>query len=452
MRFSLRHPWPAGAALGLAPFFAGCAAPPIQLVASPSTATIYRVSPQDNSLVQLGVGSVPLKFEGDATSMRIVVRQEGFLDRNETFSKATKYTEKQFTLFLNRRIVDVTSQPFDARLYVNGELKGQGRLAVEVPEGGSTTVELKKPGFATVKRVYEWAKGSTAYPPPRDRLELTERRTTLTLSPSGTEAYVGETRLGADQVDVAVPTGTCTKVRAQKEGWASVERQYCSREGAPEAPLADAIALTARIVTVSGPATAQILVNGRVIGTGSAPVRVPDEGCVAVRVQQPGYLSELREYCGAAGSASVVIPVTDRIDLPIDKSWEASDPSVQANVNITVEVGEKLTEEKAWKTMSAIVLSHFDVLENSDRETGYLRTAWSTKTFDGGRVIRTRIVVKRQSDSPLRYSVKIMSEQLRDANEPGKTLLASEDQNYESWPRLLKTYQDVISEMQARMK
>lgn len=431
-----------------------CAAAPMMLVASPSTATIYRVKEQDNSLVPLGTNvKVPLKFDNGATSLRIVVKQEGFLDRAQTFSKATKYAEKEFMLFLDRRIVDVTAQPFDAKIFVNGEAKGQGRLQVEVPEGGATTVELKKAGFATVKRVYEWPKATTRYPVDRDKLELADRRVTLAVLPAGTEVFVGDTRLGQDQVDVGIPTGSCAKVRAQKEGWAPVERQYCNREGSPESPLTDAITLTARIVTVSGPTGAQILVNGRVAGVSTAAVRVPDEGCVTVRIQQPGFISDFREFCGGgSNSVGVTIPVLERVDLVADKSYEASDPSVQANVNITVEVGLKLTEEKAWKTMSSIVLSYFDILENSDRETGYLRTAWSTKSFENGAVIRTRIVVKRQSDAPLRYSVKIMSEKLRDATEPGKLVPASEDQNYDVWPRLLKTYQDVISEMQSRVK
>jgi hypothetical protein len=88
------------------------------------------------------------------------------------------------------------------------------------------------------------------------------------------------------------------------------------------------------------------------------------------------------------------------------------------------------------------------VLENSDSQTGYLRTAWEVRTWkETGRVVRTRIIVKRQGESPLRYAVKIESEQNRD---PLKS--ARDDENFEPWDRLLNSYKDLISEMQARLK
>jgi hypothetical protein len=113
-----------------------------------------------------------------------------------------------------------------------------------------------------------------------------------------------------------------------------------------------------------------------------------------------------------------------------------------------VEVGPKVQEVQAWKLLSSIVLGSFDILENSDSQTGYLRTAWQTKSWAAtGTVIRTRIIVKRQSDSPLRYVVKIVSEHNKDAR-----MSSSEDENFYPWDRLLNSYKDVISEMQARLK
>jgi hypothetical protein len=88
------------------------------------------------------------------------------------------------------------------------------------------------------------------------------------------------------------------------------------------------------------------------------------------------------------------------------------------------------------------------VLENSDAQTGYLRTAWQIKTYGANNevVIRTRIIVKRSSDSPVRYTVKIVSERNRAAG-----VSVKEDENFFPWDRLLNTYRDVISEMQSRL-
>jgi hypothetical protein len=62
-------------------------------------------------------------------------------------------------------------------------------------------------------------------------------------------------------------------------------------------------------------------------------------------------------------------------------------------------------------------------------------------------VVRTRIIVKRQSDSPLRYVVKIVSERNKDG-----IYSLTEDEAFDAWDRLLNSYKDVISEMQARLK
>ena len=61
-------------------------------------------------------------------------------------------------------------------------------------------------------------------------------------------------------------------------------------------------------------------------------------------------------------------------------------------------------------------------------------------------VVRTRIIVKRSNDAPLRYTVKIVSERNKFAG-----VSVKEDENFASWDSLLNTYKDVIGEMQSRM-
>jgi hypothetical protein len=240
--------------------------------------------------------------------------------------------------------------------------------------------------------------------------------------------------------------GGCTTVRLQKAGWSSTERQYCNKEGLPDPPTSDRVALSGRVVAVNGPAGARIFVNQKQAGTGSFPVKVPDGGCVKVHVEQSGFVSWDQEFCSQDNAP--VPPLEQAVELVTDDSYAASVASDQANVNITVEVSPKLNEVQAWKLLASIVLGSFDVLENSDSQTGYLRTAWQTKSWkDLGVVVRTRIIVKRQSDSPLRYVVKIVSEHNKDAR-----VSSSEDENFFPWDRLLNTYKDVIGEMQARLK
>jgi hypothetical protein len=417
----------------------------LEITASPATATIYRVKVQDNSLVPIGVGSAKFKLEKNDPNT-LVVRQEGFRDVRRAFPKDVDYKDKRFTIFLSKRIVEVSALPYDATIHVNGEARGQRQLEVEVDEGGSATVELKKTGFATVKRVYQWAKGSTEYPPARDRYELLDRRVSVVAAPSGSEIFLGDAKLGDGFGDVVVPRGGCSTITVKKTGWSSAERQYCNKEGLPEPPVSDRVPLSGRVVAINAAPNARIYVNNKQAGNGSFPVKVPDGGCVKVRVEQPGFVNWDQEYCAQPNAPEP--PLEQAVELVADESWAASVASDQANVNITVEVNPKVPEVQAWKLVSSIVLGAFDILENSDSQTGYLRTAWQVKSWEStGVVIRTRVIVKRQSDSPLRYVVKIASEHNKDPR-----LSSKEDENYYEWDRLLNTYKDLVSELQARLK
>jgi hypothetical protein len=82
----------------------------------------------------------------------------------------------------------------------------------------------------------------------------------------------------------------------------------------------------------------------------------------------------------------------------------------------------------------------------TDKETGYLRTSWSLKTFKRN-TVRTRIIVKESSSDPLVFKVKLISET------SGMPLTSvKSDELYKEWDRVLRSYSDVISEFQARLK
>jgi hypothetical protein len=111
-----------------------------------------------------------------------------------------------------------------------------------------------------------------------------------------------------------------------------------------------------------------------------------------------------------------------------------------------VNVNPKFVSDQAWKIISQIVMEKFDVIEITDPVTGYVRTAWNVKIFGNGKTIRTRCIVNLGSIEPLRYVVKLVSEQSTVSGTSVK-----EDENFKEWDRLLNTYKDVISEIQARI-
>ncbi len=126
---------------------------------------------------------------------------------------------------------------------------------------------------------------------------------------------------------------------------------------------------------------------------------------------------------------------------------DAYDASVQTDIaNIDIEIKTSLEEIQAWKLLSQIITTHFDVIEITDRETGYLRTSWVVQSFMQN-TIRTRIIVKLGNSNPLAYKVKLVSEESR---VPGTSVKS--DELYREWDRVLRKYENIIGEMRARLQ
>jgi len=90
------------------------------------------------------------------------------------------------------------------------------------------------------------------------------------------------------------------------------------------------------------------------------------------------------------------------------KRDDAYDASIQTDIaNIDIELKTTKEEADAWKLISMIITSYFDVIEVTDRETGYLRTSWVIQTFKQN-TIRTRMIVKLGDTDPLTYKIKLV--------------------------------------------
>ena len=112
-------------------------------------------------------------------------------------------------------------------------------------------------------------------------------------------------------------------------------------------------------------------------------------------------------------------PKTKYIELPNDDAYDASIVTDYANKDFEVEVSAGFTEEEAWKIISHIVTGYFDNLEMADRATGYMKTSWQSKSF-ARETVRTRIIVKQSGFEPLKYKLKIVSENSGSSSESVK--------------------------------
>lgn len=200
-----------------------------------------------------------------------------------------------------------------------------------------------------------------------------------------------------------------------------------------------------KVIVTTDPQTARIFINGVLTGTGRVEVTVPKNDCVKVEVKLEGYVQETRNYCDRKGMSTP--PNSDYIQLQADESYTSSVESSVANTEILLSVKRGKSREDAWKMIVQTVLGKFDVLENNDEKSGYLRTAWVGQTFmRGNNTIRTRVIIKLSSEDPLAFKIKFVSEESRRA---GTSFSA--DEQYAPFGRILKKYDGFIDEMMTKL-
>jgi len=186
---------------------------------------------------------------------------------------------------------------------------------------------------------------------------------------------------------------------------------------------------------------ANIFVDGQLAGTGSVELKIEKGTCVNVKVEKVGFVVEERTLCDQKNQPEP--NKSEYIRMTVDEAFTASSSSDIANVDISLKPSKD--ELEAWQLISRIVTSYFDVIETTDRETGYLRTSWVAQNFNGS-VVRSRCIVKLGNTSPLEYKVKLVSEY---TNAKGATVKA--DEVFKEWDRILRKYEGLIPEMQSRV-
>jgi hypothetical protein len=414
----------------------------IAITTNYSDAKIYRLS--GNTIIEpaIGTGSAELKLDKNSQN-RIVIIKEGYEPLVQEFPKTQKWP-KELRINIENRMVELSVEPFDADIYVNGVNVGSEKYNLILPFGDSQTIEVKKSGFAPIKKVY-YNKEGQEDPPFSDHIVLESRMVGLSVTPADANIYVNENLKGKGSQDVIIHQEECVTVRVEKEGHQSIEKVFCNKSKETEPPANYSIALVNKIVKVNTtPETAEIKMNGKIVGTGNYEVKVPDGECVEVIVIKDGFIDKKLNYCNS--NEYQAPPLVDHIELEVDEAFKTSVSTDMANVNVTLEVDPTISESEAWKLLSSIVMSEFDVLEVTDKETGYIRTSWEVQSFNGESTIRTRVIVKMADSNPLKYVIKIASERA------DKVVSVKDDQEFEDWNRILKRYQYIIEEAQARLK
>jgi len=199
-----------------------------------------------------------------------------------------------------------------------------------------------------------------------------------------------------------------------------------------------------KVTITTTPQTAKIYVNGVAMGSGQLVVTVPSKECVTVEIREDGFIPEVRTYCKKRGVSPP--PKSDYFQLQPDESYTSSIQSDVANTEIILNVKPGRSKDDAWKTIVSTILGKFDVLENNDEKSGYLRTSWVGATFKTN-TVRMRVIIKLSDESPLAYKIKFVSEY------SGKSGTAfNADEQYHSFNRILKKYDGFLEELQTKLK
>lgn len=419
----------------------------IMLQANQSDAKFILLNDYDDSDKQeLGTGSVELKLEKDSKN-RVKITKPGYQAVVKEYNRNLKWDKEQ-KITLDTRQVDITAEPFDAEILVDGRVIGTKAIYLYIQKDRFLTVEVKKPGFAPVTKVY-YNQPDKETPPFKDHFTLRDRQVRLEVQPADATVATNGVTLGKGNQDIRIPFGDCVTTTVTKDGFVNFEKVFCNKEGDPEPPIRDKAVLEDRLVKITtAPNDAAIEIGGKRVGNGAYDLKVPKNSCVEVRISKDGFIRYVKNYCNQTNMQEP--PLTDFLEMKVDEAYTSSVSSDLANVRITVPVRAGLAPEEAWRILSSIITGYFDILETVDYNTGYLTTSWQVQNFQSS-IIRTRVIVSSGGNSnQLAYAVKLVSQE---AFLDGKSnVTVKDDEKFTDWARILKKYDGLIQEIQARLQ
>ncbi|MFC5626344.1 PEGA domain-containing protein [Algoriphagus winogradskyi] len=420
----------------------------LQITANHSDAKFILLNDYDDSDKQeLGTGAIEYKLEKDSRN-RIKITKPGYEPVIKEYNRDLKWDKDQY-VSLDARRVEITAEPYDAEILVDGRVIGSKAIYLIIQKDRFHTVEIRKAGFAPISKSY-YNSPDRETPPSKDYFELKDRQVRLEVIPADGVVTANGVSVGRGNQDIKIPLNDCVTVTVNKDGFVEYTKVFCNKPDTdPEPPVREKAQLEDRLVKITtNPNDAIIEIGGKTVGTGSYDLKVPKNGNVEIRVKKDGYVRYVKNYYNQANMQEP--PVTEFIEMNVDEAYTSSVSSDLANVRITVPVNTVHTSEEAWRILSSIITRYFDILETVDFNTGYLTTSWQVQNFQSS-IIRTRVIVSSGGNSDqLAYAIKLISQEAYLDGQNQVTV--KDDEKFEDWARILKKYEGLIEEVQARLQ
>ena len=198
------------------------------------------------------------------------------------------------------------------------------------------------------------------------------------------------------------------------------------------------------------PSEATIKVNGSYFGEGNAVLKIKKNDFVSLECSCPGYETLNTRIYGNDERKTIEIKLKE--DMLLKQTTESS----VANNFFSVKVNKRLysddpatgkrNSENAWKMAHNVLLKYFDEIMTSDAASGFIQTPWLYKNYvEAGKTLRTRVTIKESNiGGDLTFQIKMASEM---APIQGR----SREESFLETNRIMKEFETLISEFQARL-
>lgn len=190
------------------------------------------------------------------------------------------------------------------------------------------------------------------------------------------------------------------------------------------------------------PDNATIFVNGNEVGNGSYVIKFDRHtDFVILKFTAPGYIERTVKLLKDNPKETIAYKLYE--DEALKQSLGSNDGVDMANKWMSITCKKGMTEDKVWTRLMAVAVDNFENIEVRDKSAGWIKTAWKDTSFDSGQAVRTRLEIRIAfgDDDELIYKVRVSSEIKWDADCYG-------DQCWEKYPRVLRKYYDVLSDLQ----
>jgi len=188
------------------------------------------------------------------------------------------------------------------------------------------------------------------------------------------------------------------------------------------------------------PETANIYIDGQMVGTGQYQVKFDrNTDFYVVKIEAPGYIT--RNYRLLKSNPKSTVLYT----LPEDEAMMASTGSEDgmelANKWQDIRCRQGLSEDVVWKRLMSVCTSYFDNIEVRDKSAGWIKTSWRVTKFKY-QTVRTRLEIRMSftDEDVISYRARI-SVQIKDNDCRG-------EQCYKNYDRVLRAFEPMIQELQ----